>query len=378
VAATLLVLTDRAAGGSVPAGLPHARRPAHAPATSASLDAVIRIALLGFWHVHAKDYAAEAQARPEADLVVAWDEDPERGRAGAAALGIPIDGDLDALLARPDIDGVIVTTRTSAHPEVILAAARAGKHIFTEKVIALAPADARRIVDAAAGAGVTLTVSLPRLTHGYTLAIREILASGRLGVVTQVRCRLAHDGAVGRQWLPARFFDPDDAGGGALVDLGCHPLYLTRLFMGGMPESVSAAYGRVTGRAVDDNAVAILRNRSGAIGIAETAFVNPASPFTIEIHGTTGSLLYGTPEPRLLVRAASTRAEGEWEEVPVPDDGPTPFEQWLTHITERTPASGNVALALDLTTLVDAADRSARSGTAVAVEPLPGAAGPGA
>ncbi len=198
-----------------------------------------------------------------------------RGADGAANYGIPFHADLDELLARDDIDGVIVTTRTTAHLEVMLAAAQAGKHIFTEKVVALAPADARRIVDAADQAGVTLTVSLPRLTHGYTLAIREILASGRLGVVTQVRVRLAHDGAVGRQWLPARFFDADDAGGGALVDLGCHPLYLTRLFLGGMPESVSAEYGRVTGRAVDDNAVAVLRHKSGALGIAETSLRQP-------------------------------------------------------------------------------------------------------
>lgn len=330
---------------------------------------MIRIALLGFWHVHAKDYAAEAKAHPDAKLVAAWDDDPVRGRAGAADHGIPFHDDLDALLARSDVDGVIVTTRTSAHPEVMLAAARAGKHIFTEKVVALTPSDARRIVDAAERAGVTLTVSLPRLTHGYTLAIREILASGRLGAVTQVRCRLAHDGAVGRRWLPARFFDPDDAGGGALVDLGCHPLYLTRLFLGGMPESVSAEYGRVTGRPVDDNAVAVLRHGSGALGIAETSFVNPASPFTIEIHGTTGSLLYGTPQPRLMLRLGSARADGEWNEVPVPHDGPTPFEQWLAHIADGTPATENVDLALDLTTLVDAADRSARSGRAISIEP---------
>ena len=63
-----------------------------------------------------------------------------------------------------------------------------------------------------------------------------------------------------------------------------------------MPESISAEFGRVTGHAVDDNSVAIMRSPSGAIGIAETGFVNPASPFTVEIHGTDGSLLYGTPE----------------------------------------------------------------------------------
>ena len=283
-------------------------------------------------------------------------------------MGFRHHADLAGLLARDDIDGVIVTTRTSAHLEVIVAAAEAGKHVFTEKVLALTPGDARRIVEAVEQAGVVLTVSLPRLSHGYTLAIREILASGQLGQVTQVRCRLSHDGAVGRRWLPARFFDPGEAGGGALVDLGCHPLYLTRLFLGGMPESVTAEYGRVTGQAVDDNAVAILRHRTGALGIAETGFVNPSSPFSIEIHGTTGSLLYGTPEPRLLVHAGTKDADAGWDERPIPESGPTPFEQWVTHINDGTTATENVAVALDLTTLVDAADRSALTGRSVTID----------
>lgn len=335
---------------------------------------MIRLAILGFWHVHAADYAAEAQAHPGAEIVAAWDEDVARGKVGAGELGVPNHEDLQELLARSDVDGVIVTTRTSAHPEVIVAAAEAGKHIFTEKVLALTPAEAREIVEAVERNGVKLTISLPRLSHGYTLAIREVLASGRLGDVTQVRCRLSHDGAVGRRWLPARFFDPDEAGGGALVDLGCHPLYLTRLFLGGMPECVSAEFGHVTGHAVHDNAVAILRHRTGALGIAETGFVNPYSPFTIEIHGTNGSLLYGTPEPRLLVRNTARDDDAGWTELPIPDSGPSPFEQWISHIVEGTNATENIALALDLTTLVDSANRSALTGTAVMIDALPVAA----
>jgi 1,5-anhydro-D-fructose reductase (1,5-anhydro-D-mannitol-forming) len=325
----------------------------------------MRIALLGFWHVHAKDYAADAAAHPETEIVAAWDDDPARGTTRASQLGVPFVADLEALLARDDIDGVVVTTKTSAHPAVIGAAVAAGKHVFTEKVLALTPPEADGILDAVERAGVTLVVSLPRLTHGYTLAIREILAGGELGDVTQVRCRLAHDGALGRPWLPDWFFDPDDAGGGALVDLGCHPLYLTRLFLGGMPVEVTAAYGHVTDRSVEDNAVVTLRDRSGAIGVAETGLVTPSS-FSIEIHGTRGSLLFGTPDPRLVV---GTVADGErqWAEWPVPDDGPTPFQQWVRHVQDGTVASENLALALDLTRLVDAANRAASTGTTVAV-----------
>ena len=238
--------------------------------------------------------------------------------------------------------------------------------MFTEKVLALDPADARRIVAAAERHAVKLTVSLPRLSDGYTLAIRAVLASGRLGDVTQVRCRLSHDGAIGRRWLPDQFFDPDEAGGGALVDLGCHPIYLSRLFLGTMPVSVSAEYGHVTGRAVEDNAAVILRAPSGALGIAETGFVNPSSPFSIEVHGTAGSLFYGTPEPRLLVRDATDAA---WTELAIPPSEPTPFEQWVGHIQDGTEATENIALALDLTTLVDLANRSARTGTALHAEP---------
>jgi 1,5-anhydro-D-fructose reductase (1,5-anhydro-D-mannitol-forming) len=326
---------------------------------------VIRVAILSFWHVHAADYTREARAHPRTEVVAVWDEDADRGRAKANELGVTFHADLPELLARTDVDAVVVTTPTRAHRDVIVAAAKARKHIFTEKVLALTPAECRAILAAVDRAGVKLTVSLPRLADGYTVATREILADGRLGEITLVRVRLSHDGAVGRRWLPARFFDPDEAGGGALIDLGCHPMYLTRLFLGGMPDRVSASYGHVTGKPVEDNAVALLHYPSGAIGVVEAGFVNPHSPFTIEVHGTEGSLLYGTPEARLLVRTTPQGRDDAWTELPLPDRAPGPFDQWVGHIEAGTTATENIALAVDLTTLMDAANRSARSGRAV-------------
>jgi predicted dehydrogenase len=66
---------------------------------------------------------------------------------------------------------------------------------------------------------------------------------------------------------------------------------------------------------VEDNAVALLHYPNGAIGVAEAGFVNPHSPFTIEVHGTQGSLLYGTPEPRLLVRSAPASRDDDFSRV---------------------------------------------------------------
>jgi predicted dehydrogenase len=325
---------------------------------------VINLAILSFWHVHAPDYAREALDHPRTRISAAWDADPERGRAGAASLGVPFQGDLAELLASPDLDGVIVTTPTREHRAVMIAAAEAGRHIFTEKVLGLTSADCDAILEAVDLNDVTLTVSLPRLAHGYTRAIQAELAEGRLGEVTLVRARLSHDGALGEGWLPSQFFDPAEAGGGALIDLGCHPMYLTRLFLGARPDRVTALVGHLTDRPVEDNAVAVLGLRNGALGIVEAAFVNRTSPFSIEVHGTDGSLFYGTPYPRLLRRTSRNGSEA-WAEISIAPDAPSPFEQWVRHIEDGSKADENIALAVDLTTLMEAALRSARTGETV-------------
>ena len=89
-----------------------------------------------------------------------------RGRASADAIGTPFIDDLDELLAG-DIDAVTVTTATSAHHAIMLRAAEAGKHIFTEKPWHRTVAEAEEIIDAADKAGIAVMVSLPWLYHGY-------------------------------------------------------------------------------------------------------------------------------------------------------------------------------------------------------------------
>jgi predicted dehydrogenase len=111
----------------------------------------------------------------------------------------------------------------------------------------------------------------------------------------------------------------------------------------------------------------VLSSGSGALGVVEAGFVNPQSPFTIEVHGTKGSLLYGTPEARLLVRSKPAGRDDAWTELPLPGRAPGPFDQWVSHIEKGTVATENIALAVDLTTLMDAANRSARTGRTVQV-----------
>jgi 1,5-anhydro-D-fructose reductase (1,5-anhydro-D-mannitol-forming) len=333
---------------------------------------MIRIGMVSYWHVHAWDYTKQVQAHPDTEVAAVWDEIPERGKAAAAKQGVPFYENLDELLARDDIQAVVIDAPTNIHREVMVAAAKAGKHIFTEKVVAATLADVNAILAAVDAAGVKLTVSLPRLNAGYTKAIQALIADGAVGEVTLVRARLSHNGALPNDhskdgWLPPHFYSLEQCGGGALIDLGCHPMYLTQLFLGALPTSISATFGYVTGRAVEDNAVATLTGPNGAVGIVEAGFVNPCSPFTIEVHGTGGTLLYGTPEATLLLRKASDSA---WGEVEVPADVPSAFEQWVGHIQQGTTATENIQAALDLTKLMEAANLSAASGAKVTIADL--------
>ncbi|WP_054028425.1 Gfo/Idh/MocA family protein [Bacillus sp. FJAT-28004] len=332
---------------------------------------MIRIGKISYWHVHAWDYTKQAQEHPGTEIVAVWDEIAERGQAAAEKLDATFYSDLDEMLNRDDIDAVIVDAPTSRHQEVIVAAAKAGKHIFTEKVIAPTLKEVNVILDEVAKNNVKLTVSLPRLNDGYTLAIRNILSQGVLGKITLVRARLSHNGATAN-WLPEHFYNLEQCGGGALIDLGCHPMYLTRLFLNEMPKEVSAHFGYVTGKEVEDNAVAVLNAPSGAIGIVEAGFVNNHSPFTLEVHGTEGTLLYGNPESQLLLRTSTPgdQSSEQWTAQVIPPNRESAFDQWVQHIENNTSADENVSLATDLTKLMEASNRSAREHRAIRIDEL--------
>lgn len=320
----------------------------------------LSIAVLSFWHVHAGDYANSIRTNEDTRIAAVWDEDAERGQAEAGKLGVPFEGDLDVLLAREDIDGVTVTTSTAAHRDVIGRALAAGKHVFTEKLLAPTVKEAEELIAIARENGVRLVVSLPRLYEPATLAISRLIKEGKLGTVTYTRVRMAHDGWV-NDWLPERFGDPDAAIGGALTDLGCHPAYLTQQFLGTSPATVEATCTSVTGRQVEDNAVATLTYPNGAIGVFEASNVTTPGAGTLEVRGTEGSLLSGFGSSALIAKGTHFDPES-WQEVDLPDAGPKPFDQWVSHILAGTDADANLSAAIELTRVIVAANESAKAG----------------
>lgn len=336
---------------------------------------MIRVAILSFWHVHARDYAREIAQHPGVELAGIWDEDAVRGKREAADRSVPFLPEIGSILSDPTIDGVVVTTSTAAHPDVIPAAIAAGKHVFTEKVLAATLREALDLADQAQKAGIALGVALSRTEIPEITGIRKLIDNGKLGQLTEARVRVAHGGVVPAPgapngWLPARFLEPGEAMGGAMIDLGAHPLYLVRLLLG-MPEAVTAAYGRVTGRAADDNAVALLTYPNGAIGVAETGFVSKAAPVEVEAHGFELSAIADPARQEIVIWQQDASGRRVWLSEPFDlSRRATPFDRWVDDI--ESGSRSNLELAIDLSALVEAANLSARTGVRAPLAQLDG------
>ncbi|GGL81442.1 Gfo/Idh/MocA family protein [Wenxinia marina] len=316
----------------------------------------VRFALLGTWHVHALDHLNWALRHEQAEVAVVWDGDETRGRAFAAAHGLPFEKSLAVALASDAIDAVIVDCETTDHPQVIGAALAAGKHVFTEKVLAVDPDDAAALARQARDAGLVLWVSLQRMGEAPHRTIRQIVAEGSIGRVVSSRIRYAHGGAFGTPPIPKGFFEFSAAGGGVMIDLGAHPAYLAMMIHGEVPVSVSAEMSSIAGLGVEDNAAYIMRFPSGAISVAEVSFVNDRFSFSIEVTGTSGMLTCGPVDTVVRLRRAGDDAWVAQPPVLASDDM---LSQFINEL--RSPGRGDalLTLAAEVSSVIGSAYRSA-------------------
>lgn len=326
----------------------------------------LRVAMLSKWHVHATDYARTIRSFDDAEITCVWDEDADRGRAWAAELGVPFEENLDSLLARDDVDAVIVDTPTTAHRDVMVAAANAGKHIFTEKVLATTVAECKDIAEAVKDAGVKFCISYPQRTGREIQYIKQVIDQGLLGKVSMLRIRNAHNGASGG-WLPEYWYDTKAAGGGAMLDLGCHPNYQATYLLGKPKRAAAMFDSLVCPPDVEDNAVSVFEFENGAIAILETGFVTPYSPWRLEVMGTEGTVLFD--EGKLRIRSNKLPMAGWFypDVNTMPEALPMPLRQWVDGILKGTPIVFGMEDAIALTEMMEAAYISHREGLVLPV-----------
>ncbi len=285
---------------------------------------MLNIAMISKWHVHARGYARFVSEQTDARITCVWDEIPERGQAWAQELGAPFVENYDELLRRSDVDAVLIDTPTNMHKEVMIKAANAGKHIFTEKCMCLNVADCDEVIEAVEKNGVKFAISFPHRCMPRNLFIKEAIDSGRLGEITLLRVRNCHNGALAG-WLPDYWYDPVTTGGGAMMDLGAHPMYLAR-WMLGKPVRIQSMFNDRTGHAVEDNSVCTIEFENKAIAISETSLVSPMTPAICEVYGTKGVVMAVDNDVRIKTQ---DNIEAGWVTPELPEELPHPIRQWL-------------------------------------------------
>ncbi len=223
------------------------------------------------------------------DVVAVASRDPERARAAADRLAIPkAHGSYEALLSNPEIDAVYVPLPNHLHAEWSIAAARAGKHVLCEKQLAMSLAEAQAMLAACESEGVRLMEAFMYRLHPSWEAVRGLVASGRIGELRSVQTWFSYFNDD-----PANIRNVREYGGGALMDIGCYAVDLSRMLFGAEPVRVEASVTRDPTTNVDVLTAGILGFDGGVATFTCSTRAEPDQ--RVHISGTRGRISLQIP-----------------------------------------------------------------------------------
>ncbi len=223
------------------------------------------------------------------EVVAIASRDPSRAEAVAAELGIPnAHGSYEELLGDPEVDAVYIPLPNHLHAEWTIRAAEAGKHVLCEKPLALTVADAERMIDAADSAGVILMEAFMYRHHPTWVAARELVAGGRIGQLLAVQSFFGYYNDD-----PANIRNIADVGGGALYDVGCYCVNLSRMLFGGEPTRVLGSLRRDAATGTDILTAGILEFADGLASFM--CSTRTEDDQRVDIYGTSGRISIEIP-----------------------------------------------------------------------------------
>jgi predicted dehydrogenase len=249
-----------------------------------------RIAMLGTGLI-ADFYTMTLHGQRSRDAVsVVYSRTKERGDAFACRWGIArATTSIDEAIRHPDVDVVVVALPNHLHEEAVAAAARAGKAVLCTKPLGRTAAEAKRMLEEVERAGVFAGYLEDLCYTPKTLKSIESVRAGAVGDVLWVRSREAHPGPHS-----AWFWDEKQAGGGCIVDLGCHCIEIIRNFVGKGNRPVEVLCWKDTlvhPITAEDNAIALIRFESGAMGQFEVSWTfRGGMDLRDEVAGTRGTI----------------------------------------------------------------------------------------
>ncbi len=226
------------------------------------------------------------------ELTVCTNTSAEKGRAFAEATGAEFVSNYDKLIRHPRVDVVDICTLPGFRLPAVELSAKAKKHVLVEKPIATNLETARKMMEAASGAGIQLGVVSQHRFDDSTKFLKQAIADGRLGKIIQAD-------AYVKWYRSAEYYSRPikgswaGEGGGALINQAIHQLDVLLYLMGPI-DRVSAAWQLGAAHQIESEDVvnALIGYASGATGVlqASTALW-PGYPERIEIHGTKGSAI---------------------------------------------------------------------------------------
>jgi len=223
------------------------------------------------------------------EILSVLSSDPARGADYAARHGIGrATDDLSNLLGEAGLDAVYISTTNEKHHSQALAAIAAGKHVLCEKPLAMTLDEAAEMARAADAAGLVFATNHHLRNAGSHLAIRDLVAAGRIGRV--LSARVFHAVHLPPHLQGWRINDAG-AGGGVIPDITVHDADTIRFYLGEDPVEVVALAGASgMGAGVEDSVMSVWSMPSGTIVQTHESFTHPFTGSGVELHGTKDSI----------------------------------------------------------------------------------------
>lgn len=316
----------------------------------------VRWGILGTAKIALTKVIPAMQRSPWCEVVAIASRDLVRAQKAAAELNIPIAyGSYEALLRDESIEAIYNPLPNHLHVPFTIKAADAGKHVLCEKPIALNADEARTLLDVRARSGVRIQEAFMVRTHPQWLETRRLIQTGRIGTLRSITGFFSYFNAD-----PANIRNQPEFGGGALMDIGCYPITISRFIFGAEPLRALGLIERDPVFGTDTLTTGVLEFAQGQSTFTCSTRVAPYQRMIF--FGTEGRIEVPIPFNAPNDRPTRILLDSETIEFPICDQYEIQGSLFSQALRERLEQPIPLEDAISNMTVIDAVFRSASTG----------------
>ncbi|MGP6158656.1 MAG: Gfo/Idh/MocA family protein [Vulcanimicrobiaceae bacterium] len=323
----------------------------------------VRFGIVGTGAI-ASAHAAAIRSVASAKLAGVTDIDEICGRRFAAAWETPFSESLEALVSKVRPDVVVICTPPSTHPELAISAVSEGCHVLCEKPLSIDEAGATAMLDAAAKAGVILTMATKFRYVADIVRARNMLRLGVFGELQLIVNEFCSPVSMERRWNS----NPKLSGGGVFIDNGTHSVDILR-YLAGPADSVSVTENPSSSSLpVEDNAQLLAHFAYGTLARVDLSWArSAASPYFLRIIGSQGRAMIGWKESHYQLGSSA-----EWKLLGPGYDKLSAFQRQYENVVDVIAGRASIEVgrdeALSSVQVIAAGYTSLRTGTWVTLD----------